>query len=50
MSRVVSSQIHFKSGVNKTSAKLGGFNDDFKKICSEMCIMATIAEYNEKGI
>ena len=51
MLRVVGNcQMHYRNDVNKASAKVGrSFECGFKKICSKVCVVIMIVEYNNKG-
>ena len=47
-SKVVSCQMHYKNGVNKSFFRIGpSFRDIFKSICYETSSIATVAQYNE---
>ena len=48
-SKVVSCQMHYKNDVNRASLKISdSYKDVFKNICHEMCIITTVAEYNDR--
>ena len=47
-SNVVSFQMHYMHDVSKASFRIRvSFKDELKNICHEMCIIATLAQYNE---
>ena len=48
-SKVVSCQMHYKNDVNRVSFKISdSYRELSKRICHEMCSIATVAEFNEK--
>ena len=47
--KVVSCQMHYKNDVNRASLKISdSYKDVFKNICHKMCLVTTVAEYNDR--